>query len=388
MRRNLYCKAILIFVGLFSLSMGTLAQINVQKVDENIKISTTDGIFYSLPRTCLRIDLKVNKTEKIKGPYAEYAEKLLGLSQVTMSNSQEYDLESIAVSSFQEPDPDEFYFIQFKNEKSKERRQFEIFLSQSGVISSVNATNPVLKNKWETSLNVQDVSVPEIVSQNTYEKTDTVIRKISVDTSTFEQKLLRKISATKTPEQKAKEAADFILKLDESMYNLINGYQEVNYEKGTMEFMYKEMENLRNDYLQLFKGYSRKTVQEYSIVVIPVNKQGEYKQLAGKFSGQSGFSENEKAGGEPLVLKISSLETTSALTPVLKKMHDEPRPEKGLYYRIPEIAGIKIDLGNKTLFESRISINQFGKVAFLPASSFNNLEFFNATGGLKHIILQ
>ena len=53
-------------------------QINVSKSQQYHKASEKKGFYYALPRTFIKIDVVVNKTEQIKGPYAEFAEKYLG----------------------------------------------------------------------------------------------------------------------------------------------------------------------------------------------------------------------------------------------------------------------------------------------------------------------
>lgn len=387
MAQTLVGKTVFVLLAFAGLSLPSFSQIFVQKVDATTTLASTDGFFYSLPRTCLRVDIKITQTEKFKGPYAEYAEKFLGLSQVTLANNQEFAVESISMSSFQEPDPDEYYFVQSTG-RAKDRRVLQVFFAQSGVIGSFSALTNSGGNNLEKVISSPEKIDSELVNQNMYERVDTITKKISVDTATYEQKLLRKIATTKTPEQKAREAADFVLKLDESMYNLISGYQEVNYEKGTIEFMHRQMENLKNDYLELFKGYSRKTSQMLSFIVIPVDDQGDFSSTFGRFSIQSGFSTNEKAPGDAITIKVKGVGTTSALAGPVKQLSEASKPFKGIYYRIPEMASVSIELGRRVLMENRVPINQFGQVTYLPAGIINNLELFNTTGGLKHVILQ
>jgi len=62
-----------------------------------------------------------------------------------------------------------------------------------------------------------------------FEKVDTIIRKINVDTMTVERQYYKRTMIEKTPEQKAQEAADFITKIKDNRFTLISGTSEVNY---------------------------------------------------------------------------------------------------------------------------------------------------------------
>jgi hypothetical protein len=46
----------------------------------------------------------------------------------------------------------------------------------------------------------------------------------------------------------------------------------------------------------------------------------------------------------------------------------ESRKYDKLFYRVPDVAGIKINLGSEKLFDSRKLIYQFGEVVQLPGN--------------------
>jgi len=262
-------KAILIVLILVGI-LESRAQINVFKVGTPGINSNSEGLFYSLPQTVIQVDIVVNKIQKIKGPYSEFADQMIGLTQVTSSNTTEYELKDIRLNTFSEPDPSEFYYIQIP-EKQKDRKSIELFLSKDGIIAGVGITNGQENEKKQKTLDLSSstIRIPEFTNPSVFERMDTVIKRISLDSTIIEQKFFRKTSAAKSPEQKAREAAEFILKLDESMYNLINGYQEVNYEKGTMEFMYNQMNTMKKDYLELFKGITSTSNETYTFYFTP-----------------------------------------------------------------------------------------------------------------------
>ena len=356
---------------IFSLSAAT-AQINVIKVGSGSINANANGLFYALPQTVIQVDVVVNKVQKVKGPFAEYADQMLGLSKVTSLNSVEYELKEFRMTTFNEPDPSQYYFVQLPNKK-KDRKAVDLFLSSDGVISGTMAlSQPVKSKKQKTSdLSGSKIEMPEFTTPNLVERMDTVVKRISLDTTVIEQKFFRKTSTAKSVEQKAREASDFILKLDESMYNLINGYQEVNYEKGTMEFMYNRMNSMKQDYLELFKGVTSISSETYTFFYVadPNNQP----QTLCKFSISKGILPVTAAAGDIIQIQSTGLNKTATLKADTDKLNASQREAHGLYYRIPDKANVAIKLGGQLKLESQFMVNQFGVVTFLPASSIRNI---------------
>ena len=380
-------KIILLAYILFFSFAETKAQINVSKVGPTGIPASSDGLFYSLPLTVIQADLIVNKIQKVKGPFAEYADQMLGLSQVTLVNSTEYELKDIRLTSYNEPDPSQYYFIQMP-EKKKDRKAVELFLSDDGIISGVGTLSQLIKDKKQRSIDLSKsrIDIPEVAIPSVFERMDTVIKRISLDSTIIEQKFFRKTSTVKSVEQKAREASEFILKLDESMYNLINGYQEVNYEKGTMEFMYNQMNSMKQDYLELFKGIthvSNETFTFYSIV----DKDNPVETLC-RFSTSKGILPKTAASGDLIQMQATSMNKTNSLKSETEKLNTSQRESHGLYYRIPDKAVVAFKVGGQVKLETQFVINQLGVVTFLPSTSLRNIGFDNTTGTLRSVVLE
>jgi len=378
-----------IFIAAFFLLAigGIKAQINVSKAGSAGINSESAGLFYALPLTVIQVDIIVNKIQKVKGPFAEYADQMLGLSQVTSVNTTEYELKDIRLSSYTESDPSQYYFVQIP-EKQKDKKSIELFLSSDGIISGVAAQGQQVKNKKQQSIDLSTTSVdiPEFANPSVFERTDTVIKRISLDTTIIEQKFFRKTSATKSIEQKAREASEFILKLDESMFNLINGYQEVNYEKGTIEFMYNQMNSMKQDYLELFKGVTSISSETFTFYYV-ADKSNPVETLC-RFSISKGMLSKTATSGDMIQIQATSLNKTSVLKPDTDKLNSGQRETHGLYYRIPDKANVAVKVGGQVKLEIPFVISQFGIVTFLPASSLRNIGIDNNTGTIKRVVLE
>lgn len=366
---------------------GINAQINVSKVGSPGINSDSEGLFYSLPQTVIQVDIIVNKVQKVKGPYSEYADQMLGLSLVTSINSIEYELKDIRLTAYNEPDPSEYYFIQMP-QKQKERKAIELFLSDDGVISGAGFVGQSVTNQKESTkdISASRINIPEFANPSVFERMDTVIKRISLDTTIIEQKFFRKTSAAKSTEQKARETAEFILKLDESMYNLINGYQEVNYDKGTMEFMYNQMNSMKKDYLELFKGVTSISSEIFTFYFV-VDKSNPTETLC-RFSISKGILSKTAAAGDLIQIQASSMNKTNSLKPETEKLNMSQRDTHGLYYRIPDKANVAVKIGGQVKLETQFVINQFGVITFLPASSIRNIGIDNKTGTIRRVVLE
>ena len=380
-------KKVILSVFLMFLLQGIKAQINVSKVGTTGINTASEGLFYALPQTVIQVDIVVNKIQKVKGPYAEFADQMLGLSQVTSVNSTEYELKDIRLTSYTEADPAEYYFIQMP-EKQKDKKSVELFLSGDGIISGIGSPTQPSTDKKQRSidLSTSSIDIPEFANPSVFERMDTVIKRISLDTTIIEQKFFRKTSSIKSLEQKAREAAEFILKLDESMYNLINGYQEVNYEKGTMEFMYNQMNSMKQDYLELFKGITSISPEKFTFYyVADKNKPDE---TLCRFSISKGILPKTNASGDLIQIQATGMNRTNMLKAETEKRNLSQRETHGLYYRIPDKATVAVKIGGQVKLESQFVINQFGVITFLPASSVRNIGIDNNTGTVKRVVLE
>lgn len=376
------------FTTLLLLMFGAVhAQISVTKVGTSGISNAAEGIFYSLPQTVFQVDVVVNKIQKVKGPFAEYADQMLGLSQVTTVNSTEYSLKDIRLTAFNEPDPNEYYFVQLPD-KQKDREAIELFLSSDGIISGVGTLNETTTGERQRSkdLTTSKIVMPEFANPGVFERLDTVIKRISLDTTIIEQKFFRKTSSVKSVEQKAREAADFILKLDESMYNLINGYQEVNYEKGTMEFMYNQMKSMKLDYLELFRGVT--SVSSETFTFFQVADKNIPTETLCRFSISKGIMPKTSASGDLIQIQATSLNKTLGLKSETEKLSITHRAAHGFFYRIPDKANVAVKIGGQVKLEAQFIINQFGVISFLPATSVRNIQLDTHTGTLRRVVLE
>ena len=232
----------LYFLTTIILLTAACSTINVYHVDNSKTDVKKEGVYYSLPKTVISVEVTLDKINKIKGPYSAYAAKYLGISKVISDNSVTYSLENVKINSYSVPDPAQYYFVELPKCGHK-KNTIMMQLSESGIINSINApgdmksTNGVVSTVEKTDELNEPPSLT-FLSSSLAESFDTSIEQVYLDTSLFTKKVIKRITVEKTEEQKAKEASDIIMKIKGEKFNMIRGFAEVAYSKESIDGEY------------------------------------------------------------------------------------------------------------------------------------------------------
>jgi len=358
------------------------AQVNVNKIDASFNTSNQEGIIYALPQTLIKVDVTVEKKELLAGPLRNYAEQFMGISNYIRNNSFEYDIKDMRLSTISEADPNQYYFVSLGEKASREEWQTVLSLNGKGMITSVNALSPDATNdmsSYSSALSTDEVRdiFRYYADRNMYAKVDTIVRTINIDTITIEDYTFKTTMIDKPLEVKAAEIAEMISKIRESRYNLLTGYQEVNYSEGALKFMNEELLQMEEDYLRLFTGAVVKSYFTYTFTYLPTAASIGNTVPIFALSKTSGIS---AGGGDPVNIKITSSANTTNLS------SSDNGTGNGIYYRLPDEAEIELIFLGNTVAQMRAAISQYGKLGVLPASAAN-VEFDEKTGGLKSVKL-
>lgn len=379
---------------LFAILQSCSPSYKVIHINHSEPPSKYGGIYYALPKTILTVDVAITTKEFIKGPYANYAKKYLGLSNVTNSNYTISKISDIKISSYTEPDSSHFYLIENKNGFLCKNNSLFVGLSESGVIQYINEDNKEIADQKKAEyVNFLQTSSNESFihysGTNLTEKVDTIVEKITKDTITFEKQILKKTIVEKTLEQRASDAADFILKLNEARYNLISGLQEITYSKDVMEYMCENLEKLEKEYLELFTGYSKTNVKKYRFFYTPSHLSTSITVPLFKFSNKAGVLDVSDTTGQLIFLEIIKQGSTDALSnyiDTINKSENEKdkKKENGIFYRIPETARISLIANEDIIADAFIQVSQFGTTTNLPLKNLK-VSFWPNSGAIRTI---
>jgi len=373
-------------------SLVVFAQVTVYHVDESLNVKDKNGVFYALPQTLIKVEISVIKTEHYAGPYSEFAGKYLDLEDVATNDYDEYAIIDVKLTNLAEPDPDQYYFAEFDEKTLKEDEAILFSLSEAGLASGINGTvsKKDIKESMTARIDTEDAYSGMFLYQaetNLYEKTDTSIRKVVVDTVTVEKMYFEKKWVEKSTEQKAVEAANMVSKLRENRFNLITGYHEIAYEAGTMSYMDQELQRMESEYLSLFTGIKIQKTLNYSFIVIPELTEDNTPIPVFVFSERSGIKDIGSAGGEKIYLDIETLMDNQQLSALTANRSQADKSNQGFYYRLPVSTKVSIEVGDDIKVEEVYQIAQFGTVTFLPAT-VSTVQFHPKTGGVKNILIE
>lgn len=340
-------------------------------IDQDTLPPKGNGTFYFLPETEFTVQIKVQKTERLKGPYAEFANKYLGLNNVITENSTAYKLISVQVSSADMPDKEQGYFIENPGKISKMINKYSsagylfplLSLKKKQFTDSMNHSTYLQNNMTESEY-------PEIfkyyADANLFMKVDTIIEKIKQDTQVIEKKTLKASLIEKPLEQKAKETADYIIRIKENKFNLIAGTSEVNYPKETLEYMFTQLENTENEYMKLFTGISLGKTLTYYFTISPDWNDSIKNYVICHFSEHRGISRQNPGDETGIFLHMENKSISSNLEPFIGKADVIRKDNDALILRIPGQAGISIIDGNIELFRQTFRVWQLGTILKLP----------------------
>lgn len=308
------------------------------------------GFYYALPRTVLQIDFVVEETQKLVGPYSDYAD-FVGATDFITKDSKEYRMVDVTMQTTAEADPNATFYIAMNSKKPED---FAVRLTSKGILLGVG-DGPVAEETVIPAIPTQEVINQEVTFKYQYGSV-----------------------GTKTEEQQALAAAEMINKIREEKIKLLTGFQETAFTVDTYRQMYADLDEMEQEYLSLFLGKKTTKRQVYTVYVTP--SKDVPLQTIGKFSTQAGFSTGTAGTGDVITVQMISLQTTGSINQLSPSAVESMTHENKLFYRIPETANIKVSLGtNKVLLERRETIAQLGTFMLAPLGN-TKLSFDPATG--------
>ena len=356
-------------LSLFFVSCSGYRVIHITDSNKD-KLKNKNGFYYNLPQTALKVDVIVRHTSLFKGPYTDYAEKYLAVSNIIKQDGDKYEIADVHVSSISRPDPLNYYFVR-KTCSMKKNSHLAAYLSDDNSIIGFNIRTPDENIEKESKVIGQNIikrsSVSRLVfSDNLGEKVDTIIEKYKTDTISIERKIYKKVAAEKTSEIKAKEAADYLLKIKDNRFNILTGSSEVNYSEGTIKYMKEQLDREEQKYLSLFTGDSSSSIIKYSFVYIPQNNAISEENALFNFSSKEGIVKTPDSNTETVAITVENKHIAKLPSKFQLKLDSNHSKKYGFFYRIPDYGKVTVRKGKTMLAENEMLISQFGFISHLP----------------------
>lgn len=352
---------------LIALTMVLIASGMAQKavyplpLDSNVKLSS-NAFCYALPTTVLCFDVKVVKIREIKGYYSEYAEKLLGLTNIISDNRTFYKIKDISIHTAEIMDDNAVYAVEPSSSQLKDAEFMNMLLERpkhatpaSSEMTFTTASTPIPS----FFKNYANVSYTE--TEDAFVET-TIINGVVTQVPANRTRIVNK-----TADQKVQEAVDRITQIRKERNALIAGELEVPYTKETLELMLNKLNEAENDYLDLFRGITLEDEIHYKFYKVP-------ETTTNPLTIFSMYSEEGLAIPADTTANVYQLQFIAHDRQELKPHIESKKPNNGYRFRRPQSVEIVLLLNGVKLHSFGIyKLDQWGVIETLPANS--NVDF-------------
>jgi len=346
-----------------------------RKKNEEVEVVPTfeEGIAYALPRTGLRVYVKAIKESFEPGPYAGYAEQLLGIKSVKTRAESKWMVSEVRIESFSEPDPEQVY-------KAMGDASSKLNLTYDGIILGINLPNVTPQPSiLKTNKVVQVPDEPDDFSFDYF--TDTPFYIPGDSTNQFQP---RRVEV----EQKAAEAAQRILDARMSRYDMAAGMLDEFHPDGeSYNVSLEELKQIEKNYLSLFVGRTTQKKDIFSFNYIPTKASGKGEVIF-RISDEKGLVSSDDLSGKPVMVEFEVDKKLIDKYTDFSKSENPSAGKSGIYYRMPGMATVKIINDLNTIASARLPIAQFGVVAPLPENVVYGgfmVQYHTKTGAIKSV---
>jgi len=333
----------------------------------------TEGVVYALPRTGVRVQIQAIKETFQPGPYAGYAEQLLGIKNAKTRASVTWNIDDIKIETFSEPDPDQIF-------KALGEGASSVSLTSDGCIAGIstmdsdNKKDDVVTNH---SGNGNKLSTPDYFQY----LTDSPGYKAGDSTNNYKPVKM-------ADDQKISKAAQRVLECRRLQYEIAAGLvDELHPDGEAYKVSLKELKQIELDYLSLFVGKSTFDKANFSFDYMP--KSGGKSEAIFRISEDNGIVPASDLSGKPVMIEFEIEKELAQKYAGLVKSDNPSAGSSGVFYRIPGRANIKIVNEMNVIASARATIAQFGAVAPVPEDLLLgdfSIGYNTETGAIKSVI--
>lgn len=349
------------------------------------EINTPVSVNYCLPKVAYKVKVKVASIRYIPGPYAEYAEKELGMKPEAAVMKERWEIESVQVIPFSVPDEKAVYSMT----AAGDYHSVMLSLSPEGFLAGI-ASGPLaikmpqegMKYRVPKTDSRQEINRAELRTYNPLKEI--------LDTNYVEQEIdgvMKKIwdpivrYVPKTNQDLMSEAVKEIFRIRSERIKLLAAENEVPDGKS-LQVILKEFDRIEKDYLSLFMGKEVKQTSE-RFFVCTLEKENEA-VIAFRFSESEGIVDRKNVSASAY-----SLVAQNVFVPSDNEAAPAEQTQSVIYYRVPAIADVKLMRVNEELESFRGVVPQLGVIKKFPTDVISveglQLEFYPEYGSIKSV---
>ena len=319
------------------------------------------GLTYSLPTTHLCVQIKAEHVVRQAGPYYKYAKKYLGTTDVVTTDSEEWNLTDVQVSSFGVPSDDR-YLMQFKSGSAP-----FVLTTADGVL---------------LAMNTEKVEVPEKVQFGR------MIEEATASKTAASKSLPGELLVSESTAKRAEIAAQMIYQIRESRTNYATGEVDHMPDGNALKIIMQQLDEQEAALTALFVGSITRgsAVRNYDVEVDTVDFKS---QVIARISDFNGIVEQSDLSGEPVSLSMTI--TDGPELPVNDKGEVKKLPKNALIYTIPGKARFTVSYKGKDLVTETLGVAQLGTTFGLDPNLIGDkkapsyVKFDPSTGAVTEI---
>ena len=313
-------------------------------------LAQAQTVTYSLPQTTVTVEVDAVQESFFAGPYAPYAKRFLGIDVREQDASRSY-VKEVRLVTRTEADPKARFSIDTKGAEDR-----FLALSAQGLVSfqdKLEAGDLV----WRFNPRPEADFGTKGMTNQTKTETRIVWQEVETDTAFVRVPVEEAYQVQKTPEMKAQEAADMVLKARRERFNISTGNTDATFSGEALGAALAELDRVEQEYLTLFTGYTVSREQSGSFDVIPSAEDRIYRYTAFRLSNRDGIIPDG-----PGTVYYLEFEPDQVTDPAASSRDSR----NAVHYRIPAVCNVKLTSGGKTLFQSRIPVYQLGVESTYP----------------------
>ncbi|HEX2394478.1 MAG TPA: DUF4831 family protein [Bacteroidales bacterium] len=356
MKSQLYKCFLMILIVYMTVSCATVSNISVNNASDSEALQQGSFI-YALPQTILDVSVVAEEISIIPGPYERYAHKYLGIENAPSKPEKIFNLKSISISRHLEADPDFIYSVNGLSDFSS-WPNLRSLLEDSLILSAADfAENQTTTFNWRSQTN--DILYTDLSIKRNFEaEKDIEISMVLPDTDyVAPPQSAKTVLKEKTPEQKAEEAANFLIKLKKRRFKLVAGQYDYMPGGESMSAALKELGRIEQEYLALFIGRRINSEVKRNFHFNPEPGENNKRVVLFRFSPTHGFVNADESEGIPVVIELHAMNKTRELgngkLPLRLQSNTLP-------YRIADQVNIRLLAGEQIWVEAIYPVFQYG----------------------------
>ncbi len=332
------------------------AQKDVKTAPYNSSAPTgQNAMVYGLPQTRLYFEVELVKTVIKKGPYAEYANRMLGLQNVPMKDSESWQIQAIRISDKQEIDNKQLYTVTYTDYPYNIDRMMR--LTNQGLMLDISTDNVLIESR-RVGPSTEDIQfMNTAIRATTTEKVDTFYKTVLTDTAFVRIPVLQRKVLGKTAEEQAREAATQIFNIRQARFDILIGNTDYHPEGPALKLVLDAFNVQEEQLLSLFNGARVENRYVYTYSALP-EKTASTSTLF-YFSDRSGIVAKNTAGAKDVWYEIGKATVPPSITP-------SQQANNVIYYRIPQVVEISAGVGKDVMVNKQKAIYQLGNLVSLP----------------------